>query len=86
MPVYDYGDEEFKEEYKMDMRGEMYPVENDEYNLKLKYNNERIFEGWTKWQNEMRKWAIEHMGDMEDMVNGMHEMYDGVVEALSEKI
>merc|ERR1719510_1606088 len=48
--VYDYSDKKFKEEYKMEMSGEMYPVENEEYNLKLKYDNERIFEGWTKWQ------------------------------------
>ena len=82
--VYDYDDERFKEEYDMDMEGEMYPVENDDYNLKLKYNGERIFEGWTKWQNEMRNWVLQHKGDMKEMVNGMHEMYGKVVEALSE--
>jgi len=82
--VYDYGDKKFKEEYKMEMSGEMYPVENEEYNLKLKYDNERIFEGWTKWQDEMRQWVLEHKGDMKEMVNGMHEMYGRVVEALSE--
>lgn len=82
--VYDYDVDAFKEEYKEEMRAEMYPVENDEYNLKLKYNNERIFEGWTKWQTEMRKWAIEHMADMKENVNGMHETYGKVVEALSE--
>ena len=82
--VYDYGDERFKEEYEMDMEGEMFPVENDDYNLKLKYNGERMFEGWTKWQNEMRNWVLQHKGDMKEMVNGMHEMYGKVVEALSE--
>jgi hypothetical protein len=82
--VYDYGDERFKLEYEMGMQGEMYPVENDDYNLKLKYNNERIFEGWTKWQNEMRNWVLQKKGDMKEMVNGMHEMYGEVVEALSE--
>ena len=83
--VYDYDDKKFKEEYKMEMRAEMYPVENDEYNLKLKYDNERIFEGWTKWQTEMRKWAIEYMADMKEHVKNIHDGYGAVVEALSEK-
>lgn len=83
--VYDYDDQKFKEEYKMEMRAEMYPVENDEYNLKLKYDNERIFEGWTKWQTEMRKWAIEYMADMKEHVKNIHDGYGTVVEALSEK-
>ena len=82
--VYDYGDKKFKEEYKMEMSGEMYPVENEEYNLKLKYDNERIFEGWTKWQDEMRQWVLEHKGSMKAMIMEIHDMYGKVVEALSE--